>query len=83
MLYVYLDYVLFALLIVHVKSFQSTSFSETTLDDECQLESEDWAEDFPDGGPLLPCSSLNPNWFECEDVTSLVVDNSSKVSLIC
>lgn len=69
----------FFLFLPQIQSFQS--FSEISFDDECQIESEEWSEDLRDtNGPLLPCDSLTSEWFECEDVTQLVADNSTKVS---
>jgi hypothetical protein len=46
--------------------------------DECQVEAEEWAEDFPHTtGPLVSCKSLNEEWFECEDVAQLTADNTT------
>lgn len=74
-------YLLYLLSLIPVSTAFQFSIHSSETDGECQIESEEWAEDFTRTvtGPLVPCDGLSSEWFECEDVTRLVVDNSSKV----
>jgi hypothetical protein len=61
-------------------AFQQAVFSDS-FDEECKIESDDWAEEQRlNSGPMVPCETLGYEWFECEDVTQLAADNSSRVS---
>ena len=64
-------------------SFQANAQQSRQVQDECQAELNDWAREMPHAnGPLQPCSNLSAEWIECESVTQLQIDNSTKVSEI-
>lgn len=66
----------FTLLIHHLVSAQISR----ELQNECQAEINDWAVEMPHAnGPLRLCSNLSAEWIECESVTQLKADNTTKV----
>jgi hypothetical protein len=78
MIHLYL--IVLFLILPHALAYQQTSYADT-LDEECRAESDEWEGDLQKvNGPLIPCDTLSYEWFECEDVTQLVVDNTTRVS---
>lgn len=67
------------LILPQLRAFQPSIYSDS-IDDECKLDNEEFVDEWPKtAGPLVPCNTLTHEWFECEDVTQLVLDNSTKV----